>query len=351
MKKIEKKQSCSEMRHIFGTQHDYAQMFQMIWGFTISQIVHAAALYSLPEHLGQGRATPAEIAEAESLNVDATFRFMRTCASLGLLTYDGHSKFAATPLLNTLRTDDPHSMRGPALLLPGRGHWSPWGNLSDALKTGDPQSVATLGRPAWEYLADTPAESTAFTETMKSTSFVIDREAAELVETQSVRVAVDIGGASGTLIHSLMKKNPALQGVVFDLSHVVPSAIKAAEDLGLQDRFSAVAGDFFVSVPPADLYLLKLILHDWNDDACISILKNCRRAIHPGGRIVVVEMLIGEIGTTGFSPLIDLDMLVMLGGRERNLEEYKALITAAGFRFSHATPTSTPFVLIEAVAV
>jgi O-methyltransferase domain/Dimerisation domain len=351
MKRIENKQSSSEMRHLFGAQNDYAQMFQMIWGFTISQIVRAAALYSLAEHLGQGRATPAEIAEAESLNVNATFRFMRACASIGLLTYDGHSKFAATPLLNTLRKDDPNSMRGPALLLPGRSHWTPWGNLSDALNTGEPQSVATLGRPLWEYLADTPADSAAFTETMKSSSFVIDREAAELVETQSVRVAVDIGGASGTLIHSLMKKNPGLQGVVFDLSHVVPSAIRAAEDLGLQDRFSAVAGDFFVSVPPADLYLLKLILHDWDDDACISILKNCRRAIHPGGRIVVVEMLIGEIGTPGFAPLIDLDMLVLLGGRERHLEEYEALFAAAGFRFASAFPTSTPFFLIEAVAV
>jgi hypothetical protein len=233
MKKLDNNQFTSEMHHVVGGQNDYAQMFQMIWGFTISKIVHAAALYSLPEHLGQGRATPAEIAEAESLNVDATFRFMRACASIGLLTYDGHSKFAATPVLNTLRKDDPNSMRGPALLLPGRSHWSPWGNLSDALKTGEPQSVATLSRPVWEYLADTPADSAAFTESMKSTSFVIDREAAELVETQSVRVAVDIGGASGTLIHSLMKKNPALQGVVFDLSHVVPSAIKAAEDLGL----------------------------------------------------------------------------------------------------------------------
>src|SRR5262245_3335658 len=161
MQKIEKKQSSSEMRHLFAAQRDYTQMFQMIWGFTISQIVRAAALCSLPEHLSQGRVTPAEIAEAESLNVNPTFRFMRTCASIGLLTYDGHSKVAATPLLNTLRKDDPHSMRAPALLLPGRSHWSPWGNLSDALKTGEPQSVATLGRPVWEYLADTPAESAA----------------------------------------------------------------------------------------------------------------------------------------------------------------------------------------------
>jgi hypothetical protein len=352
MKNLESKQPSSDTGHIFGIQNDYAKMFQMILGFNVSQIVHTAALYSLAEHLAQGPATPAEIAEAESINVDATFRLMRACASIGLMTYDGHSKFAATPLLNTLHKDDANSLRGVALLMPAAGHWLPWGHLSNAIKTGEPQAMATLGRSAWEHLASTPAEAAAFTETMKSTSLAFNREAAKLVDTQSIRVAVDIGGASGTLIHSLMKENPALRGVVFDLPHVVPTAIKAAEDLGLQDRFSVIAGDFFATAPPpADLFLLKLILHDWNDEACLSILKNCRRTIKPDGRILVAESLIDEIGTPGFAPMIDMNMLVMLGGRERNLEEYKALFTAADFRFSSITPTSTPFVLIEAVAV
>ena len=351
MKNVESKQPASDTGHYFGTQNDYAQMFQMIFGANISQIVHTAALYSLPEHLAQGRATPAEIAEAESLNVDATFRLLRACASIGLVTYDGQAKFAATPLLNTLHKDAANSMRGTALLIPAPGHWLPWGRLSDAIKTGEPQAVATLGRSAWEYLAETPAEAAAFTDAMKSASLVFNRDAARLVDTQSVRVAVDIGGASGTLIHSLMEENPALQGVVFDLPHVVPTATEASRELGLHDRCAVVAGDFFATpLPPADLFLLKLILHDWNDEACLAILNNCRRSISPGGRILVVEQLIDEIGTPGFAPLLDLDMLVMLGGRERNLDEFKALFTAAGFRFSSATPTSTPFVLIEAVA-
>jgi hypothetical protein len=160
------------------------------------------------------------------------------------MTYDGHSKFAATPLLNTLHKDDANSLRGVALLMPAAGHWLPWGHLSNAIKTGEPQAMATLGRSAWEHLANTPAEAAGFTETMKSTSLAVNREAAKLVDTQSIRVAVDIGGASGTLIHSLMKENPALRGVVFDLPHVVPTAIKAAEDLGLQDRFWVVARRF-----------------------------------------------------------------------------------------------------------
>jgi len=342
----------ADTRHIFGTQNDYAQMFQMIWGFSASQIVRAAALYSLADHLGQGLATPAEIAKAESLDVDATFRLMRACASIGLMTYDGHSKFAATPLLNTLHKGNANSMRGLASLIPSPSHWAPWGRFPDAIKTGEPQAMAALGRSAWEYLADTPADAAAFAEAMTNVAAIFNRDAARLVDTQSVRVAVDVGGANGTFIHALMNENPSLQGAVFDLPHVVPTAIKASEELGLQDRFSAVGGDFFTTAPPpADLYLLKVILHDWNDEACLAILKNCRRAIHPNGRILLAEMLIGEIGTPGVGPMMDLNMMVVLGGRERDLEEYKALLTAAGFRFSSATPTATPFVLIEAVAV
>jgi hypothetical protein len=212
--------------------------------------------------------------------------------------------------------------------------------------------VATLGRSVWQYLADTPAEAAAFTEAMKSASLVFNRDAARLVDTRSVRVAVDIGGASGTLIHSLMEANPVLQGIVFDLPHVVPTATTASKERGLHDRFSVIAGDFFANtLPPADLFLLKLILHDWNDEACLSILKNCRRNVYPGGRIVVVEQLIDEIGKPGFSPPLDLNMLVMLGGRERNLEEFKVLFTASGFRFAKFTATSTPFILIEALPV
>jgi hypothetical protein len=352
MQNVESTHPASNAGHYFGTQHEYARMFEMIFGAHISQVVHTAALYSLSEHLAQGRNTPAEIAAVESLHADATFRLMRACAAIGLMTYDGHGKFAATPLLHTLHKDASHSLRGTALVIPAPGHWLPWGRLRDAIKTGAPQAVATLGRSLWEYLADASAEAAAFTDSMKGTSVVVNRDAARLVDTRSVRVAVDVGGASGTLLHALMEANPTLQGVVFDLPHVVPFATEAIRERGLHERCAVVAGDFFANpLPPADLFLLKLILHDWNDDAGLAILRNCRRAISAGGRILVVEQLIDAIGTPGFTPLLDLNMLVLFDGRERTLDEFKALFTAAGFRFASATPTSTPFVLIEAVAV
>ncbi|AXC10446.1 O-methyltransferase [Acidisarcina polymorpha] len=343
--------SLSDTRDIYGSKNDYAQMFQMIVGYAISQIVRNAAVFSFAEHLALGPKTAAEIAQAESLNLDATFRLMRACASLGLMTYQEDSGFTATPLLRTLHKDDPNSLRGTALAQPASGHWLPWGRLSDAIRSGQPQDVAALGCKTWEHFAKTPADAEAFTQFMEASSLGISREAAGLLDTRSISVAVDVGGASGTLVHALMKANAALQGVVFDLPHIVPAAMKAAGKLGLDDRFSVAAGDFFSSVPPADLYLLKWILHDWDDDACISILKNCRRSINPGGRIVLIEMVIEEIGAPGITTLVDLTMLVLHGGRERSLQEYKTLLNAAGFQFTTSTATATPFVLIEAQAI
>jgi hypothetical protein len=344
-------QSSSNNSHLFGSENNHARMFQIITGFNASQIVHAAAAFSLSEHLAQGPLTAEQIAEAGALNVDATLRFLRACASMGLVTYDGSSKFAATPLLNTLNEADPNSLRGIALAQPAPMHWLPWGHLKEAIKTGECQAESTLGCDVWGYLADKPAEAEVFMQSMNRVSSEVSREAARLLDTQSVHLAVDIGGASGTLVLALLKENPTMRGVVFDLPHVVPGAIKAAHAHGLQNRLSAVSGDFFASVPPSDLYLLKWIMHDWGDDACIAILKNCRREIYPGGRIVLVELLMGEVGVAGFGPMVDLTMLVTLGGRERTLDEYKALLSTAGFRFSRITPTSTPFSLIEANAI
>lgn len=346
-------QISSNTRELFGQENNYAQMFNMIFGFNISQLVRTAALYSMPEHLAHGPTTAAEIAADECLSADATFRFMRACASLGLMIYDPLSKkFAATPLLDTLRKDNPASMRSLALVQASASHWLPWGQLSEAIRTGEPQAVATLGKSAWEYLADSPPDAAAFIDAMRTSSLLFNRDVANLIDTKSVSVVVDVGGASGTFVRALMASNSALRGVVFDLPTVAYAGIQEARELGLQNRFSVVAGDFFKDeLPPADLYLLKVVLHDWHDDACLAILKNCRRAINPGGRVLLAEMLVGKTGESGFAPLLDMTMMVVLGGKERDLEEYKALLDAAGFRFTCVTPTSTPFVLIEATAV
>jgi O-methyltransferase domain/Dimerisation domain len=325
------------------------RMYQMIWGFTASQIVHTAARLRLAEHLAAGAATAEQIAKAESLDFAATFRLLCACTTLGLMTCDAELRFASTPLLRTLHPDATNSLRGAALLLPASSHWLCWARLTEAVRTGEPQAQAALGCTVWEHLAEAPEETAAFAETMKSVSAVFNEDAANAGKTLFARIAVDVGGANGSFVHALMKQNTSLHGIVFDLPHVVPTAMTEAVKLGIQNRFSVIAGDVLTThLPSADLYLLKLILHDWNDRDALAILRNCRRAINPGGRIIVVEQLLGEIGEPGPAAMMDINMLVMLGGKERTLEQYQSLFTAAGFRFLSVTSTRTPFVLMQA---
>ena len=175
-------------------------------------------------------------------------------------------------------------------------------------------------------------------------------EIAKEIDTAEVDCALDVGGANGEVIRAMMRANPVLHGGVFDLPHVVPDAAEAARSDGLLDRFTAFGGDFFEFVPSADLYVLKYILHDWDDESCIRILKNCRASLEEGGRIVVIDYLVGELGAPGPAPLMDLNMLVMTGGRERDIVEFDALFESAGLRRT-TVGHGGPFAIIETVPI
>jgi hypothetical protein len=332
------------------TDKDFERMMQMLTGFFVTQIAGAVATYSIGDHLAKGPATAEKIAAIEGIDSAATFRLLRACASLGLVCCEDGLTFSSTPLLGTLRTNVPGSLHSIAIAWSAPGHWLPWGRFLDAMRTGQPQTVPALGATIFDYYAQQPEESAAFTNAMHGFTSGVAQEVARLVDTSTAKLAVDIGGASGTLIHSLMTTNPQLHGIILDLPDVVPSATAAAAALGLAERSSVLGGDFFVSVPEADLYLLKHILHDWNDGQAVRILENCRRAMRPGGRVIVIELLLGEIGEQGPAPFMDLNMMVMLPGRERTLSEYRALLKKAGFRLDKSSPTRSSMAVIEAVA-
>lgn len=326
------------------------RMMQMITGYWVTQIVHAAAAFSFADHLAKGAATAEDIARAEGTDPSATFRLLRSCASLGMVTYDGKARFGATSLLDTLRKDNPKNLRGMALSWPAPGHWLPWGRFTEAVKTGQSQTLQTLGAGLFEYLEANPAEAAAFTEGMTSLTSTVAEETARVIDTSAVNIVADIGGARGAMLHALLRVHPHLQGIVFDRPNVIASARPAAAEFGLQERVTAMGGDFFQCVPEADLYLLKHILHDWDDAACTCILRNCRRALRPGGRVTVIELLLGEIGEPSLAPLFDVTMMVMCSGRERSLAEYQQLFEAAGLRATNVIPTKTPMTILEAVA-
>jgi hypothetical protein len=333
------------------TLSDNDRMMEMINGNWITQIVNAAATYALADHLAKGPAAAAEIAEMANTDPSATFRLLRACASLGLVSYDGECRFTATSLLNTLRTDNAQSLRDLAMLMAGPGNWLPWGRFVDCVKTGEPQAVAALGKLVFEYIAERPAESQTFTRAMKRAITFVTEEVARILDTRSATVIADIGGAGGSLLHAVLQANPAPSGIVFDLPNIAEIAKGAAAEVGLERRVTSVGGDFFEAVPAADLYLLRYILHDWDDAACIRILQNCRRAMLPGGRVAVIEQVLGDIGQPGPAPLMDLNMMVMLGGRERSETEYGQLFAAAGLRLATTIETNTPMAtVIEATA-
>src|SRR3984957_6865609 len=333
-----------------ATDKDFEQMIQMLTGFCVTQIAGAVASYSIADHLANGPATAEQIAEMEGIDPTATFRLLRACSSLGLVKCDDGLTFSGTPLLGTLRTNVPGSLHSLAIAWSAPGHWQPWGRFLDSLRTGKSQTVPAPGANIWDYYAQKPGEGETFTRAMDGFTSGLAQEVARVVDTSTAIVAVDIGGASGTLVHALLMANSQLHGIVLDLPDVVPSATAAASALGLAERSRAMAGDFFTAVPEADIYLLKNVLHDWNDEEAVRILKRCRQAMRPGGRVVVIEMLLGEMGEPGIASLMDLNMMVLLTGRERTLAEFSTLLKNAGFRFSKSAPIRPPIAVIEAVA-
>jgi hypothetical protein len=257
---------------------------------------------------------------------------LRALVSLDLVVTTDGVHYTALPLLDVLRADAPRSLRGLALSWPAPCQWLTWGRFPDAVRTGRDQIHAAHGVDTiFSFMAANADEAQLFTESMQNLGAAEAADITDVLDTRDVGFALDVGGANGSIVRALMRANPDLRGGVYDLAHVAADAERAARDDGLEGRFSAIGGDFFEWVPPADLYILKYVLHDWTDDECVRILKNCRAAVEPGGRVVIMDYLV-DAGNP-FAALMDLNMLVVsVGGRERDLAEFDALLLAAGLR-------------------
>jgi hypothetical protein len=221
-----------------------AQMMSMITGYWVTQILRTAAELGVADHLAQRPLTAAELAELVGSDPEATFRFLRACAALGLATPDDELRFTSTPLLDTLRTGVPHSLRDIALVHGSPGHWLPWGHLPQAVREGKPQTEIALGMDIWDHFAANPTESDRFFSSMTELTAGLSTEVAQLIDTSDVKVAVDVGGANGSLLHALMGADDALRGVVLDLPGIEESAHAEAEKAGLRDRITVVGGSF-----------------------------------------------------------------------------------------------------------
>jgi hypothetical protein len=324
-------------------------VLDMIWGYWKTQMLRALATFSIADILAKGPATLESLTEQTGASKDGLARLLRAAASIGMVGYaDG--RYLSTSRLEVLREDAPVSLKAMAIAQGAPGHWLPWGCFPASVMTGEAQSRAALGHAHFDYYARNPEEAGQFIKAMQGTSELVQGEVVRLLDIKGVKTAADLGGANGALVCALAKANPNLRGVVYDLPHSRDGGLAYIAQQGLSDRVGVESGDFFAAAPTADLYLLKFILHDWDDASAVRILLNIRRAMNAGGRVVLVEMRLGDVGEPGFGPLVDVNMMAVTGGRERMRDEYEMLLAAAALKLDKVTPTQSPFVIFEAVA-
>jgi C-methyltransferase len=231
-------------------------------------------------------------------------------------------------------------------------HVQAWGKLHESVSSGQPSVPALFGMPIFAYYAAHPDERASFSRAMGNLSVLAAQGTVHHYDFSHARHIVDVGGADGDLLLSILHANPHARGTVFDLPHVADAARQAITVQGYDGRCDALGGDFFQAVPPGgDIYVLKLILHDWPDTEVVRILHNCRAVMSPDGTLLVIEMVLPDDNHLSPAHLSDLNMLVMTGGQERTVQEYGALMAQAGFRLMRLIPTDSPYDVLEAVVV
>lgn len=325
-----------------------AVIMHFVTGIWAAQAISVVARLGIPDQLAHGPRTAAELASTVGANPDALHRLLRAATSVGVLEQEADGRFVLTPVGECLRSNVPGSMRSFIIAETAPGHWLPWGHLEESVRTGKPAAEKALGMNVWDYYKKNPAEANHFAEAMSGMSGMAMQAVLASYSFAGAKKVVDVGGSHGAFLAGVLGREPSARGVLFDLAAVVEGAGSTLDAAGVASRVERVAGSFFESVPAGgDVYLLKHILHDWSDDECVKILRNVREAMSPDGRVSVVEMLISDKGPPSPAPLLDLNMLVMLTGRERTADEFGALFGKAGLRMASVTPTHSPFVVLE----
>lgn len=337
-----------------SVQPAHARLLEMITGYWISCGVHVAARLKLADHLAGGPMKIGDLSAAAGANAPTLYRLMRMLASEGLFREtDGH-RFENTPLSQVLRADVPGSMHGFAVMMVDGYNLDAYKDLLGSVRTGETAFHKVFGMRAFEWLASHPEQAREFGEAMTSISGSENPAVAEALDVSGLGKLVDVGGGHGSLLAAILKRNPGLRGVVYDRPEVIENARKGAyvTEKGVAERCELVAGSFFESVPSGgDACIMKYILHDWEDELCVRILSNCRKAMGPKGKVFVVDNVIPPGNDPHWGKLLDINMLVLAGGRERTREEFEKIFGAAGFRLVRVVPTACPLSIVEGVAV
>jgi SAM-dependent methyltransferase len=327
-------------------------VMELLTGAWTAQCIYVAAKLGIPDQLSSGPLSAAEVARRVGSDPDATYRLMRALASRGVLRQGRDDRFSLTSIGKALRPGTPGGIADMALFLGHPLRWEDWGNLLYSIQTGQPSVVKLRGKPFFEYLESDPDLAEAFNNAMTAGSEFSIYGVIAAYDFTVFRRIVDVGGGHGRLLAMILAKAPDARGVLYDLPSVVEGAARELKEAGVGDRCHIVGGSFFDSVPEAgDAYLMKTILHDWNDDDALKILANIRNAIAPDGKLLLLESVLPQRSSTDLGLLIDLEMLVAVGGRERTRAQWADLLGRAGFRLNRVVATVTPLSIVEAVPV
>ncbi|MGA3294897.1 MAG: methyltransferase [Candidatus Acidiferrales bacterium] len=328
----------------------HGQLMQLASGYAPAACLYTAARLKIADLLAGGPKPASELAHARDVNEDALYRTLRAIASLNVFREVAPRTFANTPLSEALRSDVPDSARDTVVFLADPLHFRVFGEFTHPIETGGTAFKKATGMDAFEFFRQNGDENERFNAAMTSISAHFTKPLIEVYDFGESGTLADIGGGHGVMLVNILQKHRGLRGMVFDVPHVVEGAKARIAAEGLASRCETAGGDFFQSVPAADSYVMKSIIHDWNDERAIAILRNCAAAMRgKNGKVLLVEFLIVPGNEPGLAKWIDLEMLAMAGGRERTEGEYADLFAKAGLRLARVVRTPSPFCVIEAV--
>lgn len=325
-------------------------VLQVLSGFWGARAVYIAAKLGLADLVQDGPKTAAELAVLTGTHAPSLYRVLRALASIGWFEEDAAGRFGPTAVTIALQTGRPGSLRHLAMTELGEEHYPAWGDLLQSVRTGELAFNHVFGMPNWEFWAAHPENAHIFNQAMSEMTGVLEPAVLDALDLSGLDRIVDIGGGRGTLMASILRAYPNASGIVLDLPHVIEQGAQHIQGQGLSGRCELVAGDFFATVPEGgDAYILKWVIHDWDDARSVTILRNCHRAMSPNGRVFVIEAVIPPGNEPFFHKFMDLNMLVMTGGRERTESEYRALFEAGGFHLNRIVSSPTEISVLEGV--
>jgi hypothetical protein len=313
-------------------------------------VLSVCAELGLADLLANGPKSARELAETTGTHAPSLHRLLRTLAGLHIVVESGPGVYGLTPIGGLLRSDVPGTMRGIAMMFGSAFHTAAWGHLRHSVTTGDPAFDHAFGKPLFEYLEQHPEAAAAFDDGMTASSAAQSQAVVDAYDFAGIGTLVDVGGGHGMLLATILKHHPSAQGVLFERPQVAAGAGRVLDAAGVRDRVDVQSGDFFAHVPTGgDAYIMKRIIHDWDDARAVQLLRNCRAAMVPGGKVLVVDAVLDESPSALYGKLLDMEMLVLTPyGKERTGVEFRQLFREAGLRLTRIVDTSSPLKVLEA---